>query len=269
MKFLTKFGLAAAGISAAVGVAAITAGICMGGDLRNLEGKIPEISTTFVSKELLDVSRSSLEEQTEFRISSHGIERLKIEAQRAKITICEAEGDDIYYRSNRNRDISVIEGRTWIIEDRELGEENLELILFLPSDSFGEIAIEVSACEMNAECLSAENISLEFEEAAVYLQEVSVSQLAKLKIDAGSLEVGCFRCFQGARLEAECDMGSMNIICEGEYEDYNYRLKCDMGEIRLQDTSYSGLDQSVILENDGDKMIEAECDMGEIVIDFE
>ena len=74
--------------------------------------------------------------------------------------------------------------------------------------------------------------------------------------------------YDGLKLDAECAMGSIMVVCEGNQDDYNYEMECGMGQIVFGQESYSGLGEEIYIDNRSSKLIEASCDMGDIMLEF-
>ena len=55
----------------------------------------------------------------------------------------------------------------------------------------------------------------------------------------------------------------------GAAGDYDYELKCAVGELTIDGESYSGLVNKKEIDNGSGCRIKAECDMGNVNIDFE
>ncbi len=113
--------------------------------------------------------------------------------------------------------------------------------------------------------MTADIIAIDIDNASVWIDELWASKKAELKINVGDLGCGYYK---GTNLEVDCDMGSMEINCEGSRDDYNYEIECDIGNVQIGKVNYSGLGNSIILNNNSEKEIKAECSIGEIILNF-
>lgn len=282
MKKMTKVSLIIASICMGLGILMVLIGLMMGADRDDLNDMGIYISLS----PMLHKNESG---RMEFKISNeehHGdketaikghhnskaesyhlqeLDRLEVDVENASITIKTSEDEETITFISNYGDIGRTEGRTLKLENHGRGLEKLELEIYLPVNGMKEIEIEASACELKADKIIADTVSLEVGSASVRIEELLVRQNAKLELSAGEMVIGYY---EGNNLEAECDMGVIDVLCEGDSKDYNYELECGMGNIRINDESYSGIGEKVRVNNGSQKNIYAECSMGEIVLEF-
>ena len=158
-----------------------------------------------------------------------------------------------------------MEGNTLTLEEEISIKEHLELEIYIPAGVLREIEIEAINGAIAADSIVADNVSIDIDNASVNIQELVVENKAELQINAGEMVIGYY---EGSNLDVECAVGAMMIVCEGNKNDYNYNLECGVGEIIMADEIYSGLGQEIHVKNGGTKLIEAECAMGQIQIEF-
>lgn len=307
MKLFTKISLIAAVIAATLGIAAVCIGLAMGADLEELENMgvylsphqqigitvLGDFDDEHMEELIEDRIEEKFQEKSEdniisnnghhgignvhrdrhhnedlhcYRSSIKGIEKLEVEVKSAQITIFATEdSEEIIYYSNRENDISQTKDFTFKIEDERSLTSQLELEIYVPTGIFKEIEIEAEAGLLAADKMIADNIAIEMDGASVQVDSLIVTEKAKLQINAGEMVIGYF---DGKILETECDMGSIMVVCDGSNRDYNYNLECGMGNIQVGEESYSGVGGEIRINNGGEKSIKAECDMGEIRLEF-
>ena len=287
MKLFTKISLIVAAIAGGVGILAVVIGLAMGAKVEDLQQMGIYISPNQV--ELSGVIRNELKSEIldEFddnhhnygnhgfkhessvngdKYTANGINRLEVDVQNADITIFAVEDtEEIQYFTNRGKEIARVEGNTLKLEEEISIKEHLELEIYIPAGVLREIEIEAINGAITADSIIADNVSIDIDNASVNIQELVVENKAELQINAGEMVIGYY---EGSNLDVECAVGAMMIVCEGNKNDYNYNLECGVGEIIMGDEIYSGLGQEIHVKNGGTKLIEAECAMGQIQIEF-
>ena len=287
MKSFTKISLMLAAITCGIGVLAVVIGLVMGARLKDLEQmgiyispnqvEVSRVIRNEIRDEFLDefddnhhrygnhgfAHESSI---TEGKYSSEGISRLEVEVQNADITFFTVEDTkEISYSSNRGKAIAKVRDNTLTIEEDISLKDHLELEIYLPVGVMREIEIEVANGVVTADNIVADHVNLDMGNASVNIQQLTVNNKAELQINAGEMNIGYY---EGPNLDLECAVGAMKVVCEGTKNDYNYHLECGVGEIVLDNETYSGLGQKTQVKNGGSKLIEAECGMGQIQIEF-
>ena len=287
MKLFTKISLIVAAIAGGVGILAVVIGLAMGAKVEDLQQMGIYISPNQV--ELSGVIRNEIRDEIldEFddnhhnygnhgfkhessvngdKYTTNGINRLEVDVQNADITIFTVEDtEEIQYSTNRGKEIARVEGNTLTLEEEISIKEHLELEIYIPAGVLREIEIEAINGAIAADSIVADNVSIDIDNASVNIQELVVENKAELQINAGEMVIGYY---EGSNLDVECAVGAMMIVCEGNKNDYNYNLECGVGEIIMGDEIYSGLGQEIHVKNGGNKLIEAECAMGQIQIEF-
>lgn len=307
MKLFTKISLIVAAIALGLGILGVCVGMAMGADASELSefgiyisphqqvkvsGVITEIEEE-IREEVSDVVEDVVEEsfhvyqddglghrenETQNNYKPHdknmhehsyslkGIDRLDIEVQNAEITILATEDvDHILYYSNKDKNIAKVDGSTLKLEDRTSSKNKIQLELYIPVGVLKEIDIDVAAGTIVADKIVADSITFDIDAAALQIDELQVTREADLQVDAGEMVIGYY---DGPKLDVECALGSIMVVCEGNQSDYNYEMECGMGRIVFNRETYSGLGEEIHINNGSSKLIEASCDMGEIVLEF-
>ena len=248
MKLFTKISLWIAAVAAGVGILAVVIGLAMGAKVEDLGNMGIYVSPNKHSH------------------SFQGIKALEVDMQNAQITIFATENtEEIFYDSNKEKLIAKVEGSVLKLEDHSSLQDNVELKLYIPVGILKEIDIEAVNGNLVADKIMADNVSIEMDNAAVQIDELIVTNQAELQMNAGQMMVGYY---EGKILDTECDMGSIMVVCSGKQSDYNYRLECSMGQIQIGKDSYSGMGNELKLHNGSEKSIQAECALGEIILEF-
>lgn len=302
MKLWTKIALIAVAVTAALGLVGVGTGLAMGANFRDLnemgiyvtphQKEVVNDAEDYVENVLEEYIEKDVEERVENNrhhntvtaqsqheteslhnddLHSHSsslqdINRLEIDVQNAEITIFAVEeADSIDYFSNIRNDISKRDGSTLKIADQGALNSKIELEIFIPIGVLKEIEIDAAAGTVTADKIAADAVSLEIDAASVRIDELIVKREAELQINVGEMIIGYY---DGPRLDVECDMGSIKVVCEGNKNDYNYNLECGVGEIWINEEIYSGIGEDTRVNNGGERSIQAECGMGEILLEF-
>lgn len=255
-----------AAIALGLGVLGIFLGLAMGadaGDLSELGIYISPHQTVAVSGVITEVEEETMLEHSH---SLKNIDRLEIEVRNAEITIFATEDiNQIRYYSDKNKDIARVEGRTLKLEDSTSVQDKIQLELYIPMGVLKEIEIEAAAGVVTADRIIVDRVAVEIDAASVQIDELQVTKEAELQVGAGKIVVGYY---EGPSLDVDCAMGSITVVCEGNEFDYNYEMECGMGRIVFNKESYSLIGEKNRHNNGRSKMIEAECEMGEIIFEF-
>ena len=235
------------------------------------------------------------------------VQNLDIEFDFGTLILEHTDGEHIEieagYRSkwnNYKRSIGwKVKGNTLEIKDT-LHEKILKLFHFSNDDAtltlripegkvFDEISVEIGAASFIVETeLVAKNMDIVIGAGKmINSQGVSNTLQAEeldLEIGAGSME---FCGIQAKELNLECGAGNMKISdvtvqhtdldcgvgeivmeLSGREKDYAYEVDCGIGEVVIGESSYSGLGQSKMVNNGGNKFLDIDCGVGAVHISF-
>ncbi len=302
MKLFTKICLIVAAVALGLGILGVGIGIAMGagvqdlkamgidispnhleisGVFKNFEGEIrdeiaEEFEESFYIYEDDDLEHHKSENshnhvpREENILHSYSnvtqdIRRLEVDVQNAEIMIFSTNEEQLRFDSNRKDEIGRVEGKTLKLEEESYFDEILQLEIYIPEGMLEEIDIEAVAGTVTADKLIADRVSVEVDGAVVQIEELIVTQEADLDVEAGNIMVSYY---EGPNLDVSCDIGNIMVVCEGNESDYNYKMECGMGSIVYAGESYSLVGEKIRKNSDRSKMIHAECEVGEIVIEF-
>lgn len=122
-----------------------------------------------------------------------------------------------------------------------------KIVIRIPQNySFAEFDLEVDAGEATVDGIIANE--------------------ASINVDAGKATV---KKLDAKKIEASADAGELYIEVVGKKENYSYNLECDVGTIRIGEESYTGLGTEKKIKNpNAERFLEADCDVGNIIINF-
>lgn len=129
-----------------------------------------------------------------------------------------------------------------------------------------------------------EKISADAKAGLIELSEIEAGELS-VKTDAGQIIASSFSV---STLDADCGVGQITlegevtdsaeiscnvgeVLCTlpGTMDTYDYEVKCAVGELLIDGESYSGISNTMKIDNGSGCRIEAECDLGSVEIMFE
>lgn len=123
-----------------------------------------------------------------------------------------------------------------------------EITIVIPKNMvFQEVDLEVGAGKADVASLKANEVDIELGAG-----EINVTGLDTKKFDAKT----------GA--------GKLNAKLVGKQTDYSYELECGIGQLKIGDSSYSGLGTEQKISNQGaERFADIECGIGEVIIKFQ
>ena len=93
-----------------------------------------------------------------------------------------------------------------------------------------------------------------------------VANEASIDVDAGKATI---KKLDAKKVDASADAGELYLEVVGKKENYSYNLECDVGTIRIGEESYTGLGAEKKIKNPNtDRFLEADCDVGNVRIEF-
>lgn len=220
----------------------------------------------------------------ESSFSTQNIRSLEIKIGKAEVKITENEAlqEISVYTDGDKFDIDVKKDCLYIKSD-SMQNEN-KVYIEIPADfEFEEVEISAGASSLEISRIVARSLDVEIGAGLVEIGEV-LAQEAEFEIGAGeiivndgdvkecsvSVDLGEFQ-YSGAITregDIECGMGNADIRLDGKEEDYNYKIECSAGNVDIGDTSYSGLAYEKVINNHAGAIIEVECSMGNVTIEF-
>lgn len=149
----------------------------------------------------------------------------------------------------------------------KLGGQGGVTKIYLPSDlKLEQIEIDLGAGAVTADSLIADEISIEVGAGSFESQDLLKAKQLHCDVGMGEILIAKANC---DHTELSCSMGTIEIIMEGTMQDYYLDGECALGEINCAGMEWNSSDEIHAGTQTSDKIIEAECSMGSITIDFE
>lgn len=192
--------------------------------------------------------------------------------------VAENAGKLQFFEKDRTLNVKFTGKGTELLKDSKV-------ILYLPAGyEWQEVELTVGAGMITAQNLIAAEAELEVgggqitvdglkagkAEVSVGAGEIRLTGLNADYVDAG---VGAGNVVINGSiskgLEGECSMGNMEFVLNAAETDYNYELECVAGNIDIGGNSYSGgMTSKKRINNGASALVELECSMGNISVDF-
>lgn len=295
MKRFTKVCLSLSGVLAIVGVILCIVGAVTGGRLSPFRygnwcffwnDDVDEDDTFF---DMVSGEESFLYTEEE----TAGVKNLDINIKSGSLQIYESENDQIrlVVYSRRSELQNTIEGDTLKIKDNRESvwwrNSKLELHLYLPANKeFEQVSIDVSAGETDADtfCLKAKRMNLNVDAGSIALSAAEVGEDLSATVGAGEIDIEDLRakdvkldCGMGSidivgkmegNVDADCGVGEINLELYDMEESFNYSIECGMGEVEIGDISYTSFGRERKIDNHAEKMMNLDCGVGTIEVEF-
>lgn len=130
---------------------------------------------------------------------------------------------------------------------------------------FQDVELDISAAEINVKELKANQLEVDLKAGSVAVKNGTVHSL-NADVKAGEMT------FQGEvkkDIGVDCKAGSMTMELTGNEKDYNYKMDGKMGEIKIDSSSYTGMNFDKIVNHDAEKQMNLDCKTGEITVKFQ
>lgn len=154
----------------------------------------------------------------------------------------------------------VPEGYHFKEADIELGAGDL-MFDALEAD---RVSLGVGAGRITADQLKTESLTMEVGMGQIDMKDVEVQSLEG-EVGMGNLIV---EGTVNGNADVSCAMGNVEMKLTGSQKDFNYQIKGALGNIDLGQESYSGIGLSREIDNGASKEIKANCEAGNITINF-
>lgn len=168
-------------------------------------------------------------------ISYGDVEQVQIEQDNVKNYKCYVEEGTLHIEGNLKANIGI-------------GNQNGKIVIVIPKDmAFEEVDLELGAGLANVTGLNANSVDI----------EVGAGQMNITGLDA-------------QKISAETGTGKLYAELVGKETDYSYNLECGIGQLKVGNSSYSGLGAEQNISNTGaTRRLDLECGIGELQIEFQ
>lgn len=246
MKKFTKIALILAVVLLSVGLVSVIGAFAMGltwdslGDMVN-KGKLSfDLDDIIEDNEFTAVQEDFHSLDIEFgygtlEIKYGDVEKLQIKQKNVDKYRCYVEEGALHIEGNQKIKVNN-------------SNYDGEITIVIPKNMvFQEVDLEVGAGKADVANLKANQVDIELGAG-----EVNVTGLDTKKFDAKT----------GA--------GKLYAELVGKQNDYSYELECGIGQLKIGDSSYSGLGTEQNITNPGaERFADIECGVGEIIIKFQ
>ncbi len=173
----------------------------------------------------------------------------------------------------------------WRIDTDGIYSEHQTITITVPRDAeLRKADISIGAGSLEADFISADEVEIEVDVGSVQINGGRAEESLRVEVGVGSAELREFEAgpahlsadtgsidYGGSirgNLDAQCDLGNVTLFLTGAERDYNYTLECDLGNITVDGREYSGLPNSLRLDNSAPYTVKLDCDLGSIELTF-
>lgn len=168
-------------------------------------------------------------------ISYGDVKQVQIEQEDVKKYKCYVDEGTLHIEGNLKASIGI-------------GNQDGKIVIVIPNDMvFDEVDFEIGAGQADVSGLKANQMDI----------EVGAGQMNITNLDV-------------KELNAETGTGKLYAELVGKQTDYNYDLECGIGQLKVGNSTYSGLGTEQNISNPGaERFMDVECGIGEIEIKFQ
>lgn len=294
MKKFTKIMMSIAAVCLTVGVGLSASGIAMGASLDDLKA-VEELKENYqkLKAEVRDhdwddddwddddwhdheqsssggASYSSGRGDGTYDFSS--IDEIEVELKYDTFIVEEYDGNtvQVVVENDPDGDIAVWnEGLELKIEGRNTKQDNRNITLYLPEDTnLLKFSVEVDQGEVEiSDDVNADEIDIQIGAGQFTNDGALIAREFEAEVGVGNAEISHIT---ASSISAECGTGSMQLGVTGTQEEYSYKLECKLGAIIIGNDTYSSLNREEVIKNqDATGIMELECGLGEMTVEFE
>lgn len=192
------------------------------------------------------------------RMVPSGDDSFYAEAEDIEKFQCYAEDNCLYVKTSQ--DVSTWNGITWN------GSDSGVIVLHVPEGFvFDNVDMKLGAGQLIVENVNANSVEMEVGAGQI---EVNTLQADNCDIEVGLGEVTVTDA-RVNNVDAEVGMGQIEMLLAGSEEDYDYKVSVAAGSVTIGSTEYSGVGQKKTINNEADRMVNLDCGMGEIQVEFD
>lgn len=169
---------------------------------------------------------------------------------------------------------SSVEDGVWIIKEQWPGsvrwftwngwpfqDEAPLITITLPEDFIAEKAeFSLAAGKADIEQLQAKSASLTVSAGQLTAEGLA---LQDAQIHCGAGQITLSGSITGGS-KAECGAGQITLDLTGKEKDYNYTVNVGVGEVKINESSYHGFGDQVVVNNDAKNDLDIQCGVGQI-----
>lgn len=206
--------------------------------------------------------------------SYSGVREVELEMAVGNVTVERHDGDTIEVETvgvaEELKFHSYMEENTLKLEAKKRvtgieGAESGTVYLRIPKDmNLYEVSLQVGVGELQVEDISAGDLSVEVGVGNGVVHNFQATE-ASLECGTGTLEATGSATQE---LDMENDVGNIIYHAAGNQKEYNYEISCGAGEIVIGEKVYRGIKPEEKINNNAQKLINIECNVGEITVDF-
>ena len=249
MKKFTKIAIILAGVFVGIGLFSVIGAVAMGVTWKDFTSMVNEGKFNFGVDDI-DLSQSKQDNQqtmenyhnldVEFgygvlEITYGDVDQIQIKQEDVEQYQCYIEEETLHSEGNLKTNIGI-------------GKHDGKIVIVIPIDMiFQEVDFQIGAGQADVSGLKANQVDI----------EVGAGKMNITNLDVKELNV-------------ETGAGKLYAELVGKQTDYSYNLECGIGQLKIGDSTYTGLGTEQKISNPGaERFADIECGVGEIEIEFQ
>lgn len=152
--------------------------------------------------------------------------------------------------------------RKLVNTDRQSGR----IVIRVPENNpFEEASFEVGAGLLRVEKIYAENLKMNVGAGEAIVKSFGADELeAECGAGKATLTGAVSR-----KASVDCGVGQITLNLPGKQTDYNYEVEYGIGEMKVGESSYSGMGHEQQIYNSASKDLKLECGIGSVEVNFD
>lgn len=261
MKKFTKIALILAAVFLSIGLVGVIGAFAMGLTWESLEDMVDEGKLSFDLEDIIEqdeIQHSDVQlqekEDHEFTTVQENFHSLDIEFGYGTLEIKYGDVEKLQIKQK-----NVDKYRCYVEEGALHIEGNLKTKVSIANQD-GEITIVVP------KNMVFQEVDLEFGAGKADVASLKANQV-DVALGAGEMNITGL---DTKDFDAQTGAGKLYAELVGKQTDYSYELECGIGQLKIGDSTYSGLGTERSISNQGaERFADIECGIGEIEIKFQ
>lgn len=186
------------------------------------------------------------------QLNDEEIENLTIQAAGCRVYIMPSEAEFFTTTFDHMKKVEVAQAGNELfiktVRETKFQEDQYDAVLYLyiPANAKLEmVELQLGAGSMEVKELQTDDLQVSVEAGKLLVNELSAETIS-----------------------VNCTAGNVQLAVLGKEDTFNYVLKSTAGNIALNQTLYSGIKEETTIENGADKLMNLNCAVGNIEVNF-
>lgn len=294
MRQFRKIFLMVGGILAALGIIFIIAGIAMGGSHVILEdGLSGRLSYGFDSDFFVDdgdTENMNYLEGDETVLSKDEVNSITLNGKYGEYEINIWDNDTYVIQGIKGADRIRYSVENGVLKISMTGKNivyrgiDVKVKIYVPKDvTLNSVTLNIGAGTIICNNIKAQTMDVNIGAGEGEINNIEVAD-SKFRVGAGDGEIKNSRLTNcdvkvgmgdfdvegtiSGNVDVDCGVGNVEMNLSNLYSDFNYTVKVGAGDVEIGDREYSGISNSVSLNNGSDKTMNIKCGLGDVSVEL-